>query len=275
MNARALGLASMVLLGCLAACRGAVQPRTYAVCMSARPCFDPSKDPYWEDPIFEKSLLDAIQAVVHDPVDAADMSSPGLHATVKFTLLDGVIEYPEITQSTGDPEKDKLILHQLASAQPPKATGPQSDQPHQFVLDVDMPTPFEAFESTLYGAIEYQKVYPKDPIIAGITGDTAVDFDYQDGKTSNIELARSSNSKSLDQASLGAVKRATFPPAQSAYIGKSLHMEVVFCYTMVTNAYGRVTEGNACPTGRNVIVVQGERFTRTSVQVVPTGHGYR
>jgi hypothetical protein len=270
-KARILGLAFLVLLGCLSACRGSVPPRTYTVCMSPRPCFDQSKDPYWEDPVWQKSLLDAIQSAVHDPVDPADMSTYGLHATVKFTFLDGVVEYPEIVHGTGDPEKDGLMLHQLSSAQLPKPRGLQPDQAHEFVLDVDMPTPFESFQSSVYGAIENWKVYPKDPIISGTTGNTTVDFDYLDGKSSGITMVRSSKDKMLDQASLGAATRAVFPSAPPAYAGKTLHMEVVFCYTIQTASEVL----NDCPNARNVIVVHGTRIVRRQIQAVPTGPGYR
>ncbi|HEY1991009.1 MAG TPA: TonB family protein [Gammaproteobacteria bacterium] len=237
--------------------------------MSARPCFDPSIDPYWENPAFETALLDVVQSAIHDPVDATDMSMPGLHATVKFIFLDGVIEYPEIMQGTGDPEKDKVVLRQLASAQPPKPTGLQSDQAHEFTVDVDMPTPFERFESNIYAAIDAQKVYPRDPIIYGVTGDAVFDFDYADGKVADIRMVRSSDSKSLDQASLDAMRRAVFPPVPPAYAGKVLHLNAVFCYAMLSSAYGKTSQLNSCPVARNVIAVQGERFRQNDVRVVP------
>ncbi|MFI4921647.1 MAG: hypothetical protein ACHQAZ_08420 [Gammaproteobacteria bacterium] len=44
--------------------------------------FNPVKDPYWKDPKWEKTMVIAVQSVVHDPVDAADTSTPGLHGTV-------------------------------------------------------------------------------------------------------------------------------------------------------------------------------------------------
>ena len=269
MNSRLWGIVFVAILGALSACRGSVPPRTYAVCMSAMPCFDPSRDPYWENPIFQKSLLNTVQSAVHDPVDAADMSTPGMHATVKFTYLHGVIEYPQIVTGTNSQELDRLILHQLAAVKAPLATGLRSNEPHEFVLDVDMPTPFESFESSIYAAIEYQKVYPKNPIISGITGDTIIDFDYLDGKASGITLTRSSSTDSLDRASLAAVARATYPQAPTAYAGKPLHMEVVFCYTMISSEYGHVTKLNSCPVGRNVIVVHGERFSRDDIRAVP------
>lgn len=270
MRARVSGPVLLALLACLAGCKGSVPPRTYTVCMSARPCYDPGKDPYWENPKFETSLLDAVQSVVHDPVDAADMSTRGLHATVKFTYLQGAVEYPTIVTSTGDAGLDELMLHQLASAQLPKATGLRSDEAHEFELDVDMPTPFETFQSTIYKAIDAQKVYPKDAVIYGIAGDAEVGFDYLDGKASGIAMTRPSKYAGLNTASLGAVTRATFPRAPAAYAGKTLHMQVLFCYAMTSSEYGKVTQLNTCPAASNVIRVEGERFRQNDVRVMPS-----
>jgi hypothetical protein len=232
--------------------------------------FDPSKDPYWQDPRWDKALLDVIQSVVHDPVDATGIASPGLHATVKFTFLDGVIEYPEITASTGDPELDKLMLHQVAAAQVPRPTGVGTDQPHEFELDLEMPTPLETFESTIYSAIEYWKVYPKNPILEGTVGETTVGFDYQDGKASSIVMTISSKSKELDRSSIAAVTKATMPAALAAYAGKSLHMEVVFCYTLIISDNGAAPiVKNQCPVERNVIRVEGTRVKRVEARRYP------
>ncbi|HLW73493.1 MAG TPA: hypothetical protein VKT74_00330, partial [Gammaproteobacteria bacterium] len=104
---------------------------------SSTPSFKPDKDPYWMDLHWQASLLNSIQSVVHDPIDAADMSTPSPHASVKFTYADGVIEYPDIVESTGNPDLDRLLLYQVASAQPPKPTGPYAAEPHEFILGLD------------------------------------------------------------------------------------------------------------------------------------------
>jgi hypothetical protein len=226
--------------------------------------FDPTKDPYWEDPRWEKTLLDTLQQAVHDPADTNDVSTPGLHATVKFTFQNGDIEYPEIVSSTGNPDLDVLLLHQIASVQVPlPTTGLQTDQPHGFELDLDMPTPLENFESTVYSAIEYRKVYPKDPIIGAVVGNTTVAFDYRGGKASNIVITASSQSMELDRSSITAVTKATLPQAPTAYADRSLHMEVMFCYTLiiVDNPASPVVK-NRCPAARNVIRVEGTRIKR-------------
>src|SRR6185503_14533005 len=142
--------------------------------------FDPAKDPYWTNPGWTASLLRAIQSAVQEPVDPADTVTQGPHAKVKFTYANGVIEYPDIVESTGDPGLDKLMLRQLASVQPPAAVGTSLDEPQEFVMELDMPTPFESFVSGIYGAIDAYKVYPKDPIMGGVGGINAVDFDYLD-----------------------------------------------------------------------------------------------
>lgn len=229
--------------------------------------FDPAKDPYWEDPRWQKTLLDTLQQAVHDPADTNPISTPGLHATIKFTFEDGDIEYPEIVSGTGSPDLDALMLHQIASVRVPLPTiGLQTDQAHEFELDLDMPTPLETFESTIYDAIQYQKVYPKYPIIEGTVGETTVAFDYQDGKASNIAMTISSKSKELDKSSIAAVTKATMPAAPAAYAGRSLHMEAVFCYTIVMSDNGAAPFVKyQCPAARNEIVTIGTRIMRVEI----------
>jgi TonB family protein len=251
----------LILVVALAACAG---PRPASHYQMTYYGFDPAKDPYWQDPSFAKSLLAAVQSAVHDPVDPADLSTPGLRGTVKFMYVNGVIEYPDIVQSTGHPDLDKLMLHQIAEAQVPKPVGLQNDQPHEFVLELYMPTPFEAFQAGIYAAIDVQKVYPKEAVLGAHQGNATVDFDYQDGKTSNISMARSSDLKDLDKAALNAVTRAIVPPAPPLYAGKLLHMEAVFCYSLRGSDEGK----DPCPAGRDVIEVTGTRIMRVDIQRV-------
>lgn len=271
MRSGVLGLVLMAVLSGLAGCRGSVPPRTYTVCLSSRPCFDPKKDPYWEDGTWDKALLRSVQSSVHNPADPADTATPALHAVVKFTYLAGTVEYPEIVQSTGDSGKDELLLHQLASAQLPPATGIDSDKPHEFVLDLDMPTPFEAFRYSMFDAIDYAKVYPKDAIIEGMQGINSVDFDYTDGKAAGIRLTKSSGRKTLDRASLTAVTKAVMPEPPAAYAAKTFHIEVLFCYALGEDG----VEAGHCPGGRNVILVEGTRIRRVDIQSVPADRGKR
>lgn len=248
MNQRFVRLGLLILLGNLAGCSSTPSTR-YSSMPTGR--FDPAKDPYWEDPTWDAELFKAVQSAVHVPTDPADMSNPGLHAVIKFTYLGGTIEYPEIIKSTGNAEMDELMLHQLASTPVPDATGLRIDIPHEFVLDLDMPTPFEAFRYSLVDAISYWKQYPKEAVIAGSRGSTTVGFDYLDGKASNITVIKSS-SKDLDRASLRAVTNATLPLAPPAYAGKTLHLEQVFCYSL--DGPGK------CPIKRNIILIYGTRI---------------
>jgi hypothetical protein len=248
----------LALVGSLAAC-GSTPTKQDSGMPTAH--FDPGKDPYWEDPRWDKNLLDAVQAAVHDPVDPSDMSTPDLHATVKFTYLQGTLEYPEIVTSTGNPDMDKLMLHQLAIVQGPPASGLHADEPHEFVLDLDMPTAYESLEYGVFDALDYAKIYPKEAIITGAQGITAVDFDYADGKLTDVRMIKSSESKTLDTASVGTVTRAIMPAAPMIYAGKTLHMEVMFCYAL----YQSDKDKKRCPEGRNVILVTGTRIRRVDI----------
>lgn len=255
-------LARLVLLALMVGLAGCASTPVTQDAGAPTANFNPSKDPYWEDPRWDKTLLDAVQAAVRAPADPADMSTPDLHATVKFTFLQGVLEYPEIVTSTGNPDLDKLMLHQIAAVQAPQGAGLRSDEPHEFVLDLDMPTPFESFRSSIYAAIDYKKIYPKEAIISGSAGNTVVEFDYVDGKANNIAMTQSSKSKGLDNASLNTVARADLPPIPAAYSGKTLHITAVFCYTIFESS---ANIKNPCPTSNNVIVVQATRIKRVDI----------
>lgn len=213
--------------------------------------FDPATDPYWLNQQWDKALLDATQATVHYPVAETDTTTTGPHVTIKFTFANGAIQDPAIISGTGDPSLDDTLLKEVSTAQVPKPAGLHADEPHGFLLDLDMLTPYETFKSNLYSAIEYRKLYPKDAILNGNMGASTVSFDYLDGKASDVTLVVSSKSRELDKASLNAVTRTTMPIAPGIYAGKTLHMEVIFCYTLngIKN----------CPDARNLILVQGTR----------------
>lgn len=215
--------------------------------------FDPDTDPYWQDPHWDLALLNAIQSVVHSPADPSDLSTPRLHGTVKFTFAEGDISYPEIVESTGNPDMDRLMLHQMVMAHPPKPTGPYSADAHEFSVPLDMLSPFETFENTVYAALDRWKIYPKQAIFSSAMGSNIVGFDYLDGIASNVTLVESSKDRELDKASLRAVSEATLPAAPPVYAGKTLHMEAAFCYSLETPGRHR----NQCPEMKNLIKVTG------------------
>lgn len=215
---------------------------------------------YWDEVWWQEHLLRTVQSVVHTPSDTTPIPAGGIHGTVRFTFDNGTIENPEIVTSTGDPYLDRLMLQQVAAAQGPKPVGPHASEPHEFELDLDMPTPFDAFQYSIYTAIDSRKIYPKDGIVAEATGNATVDFDYQDGKASGIVMTVGSRNEDLNKSSIDAVKTATLPPAPQDYAGKPVHMEVVFCYSMATSPTNII---NKCPVGNNVIVVQAYRIEWT------------
>lgn len=251
MSARGWGAltVSLALMGGLTACSSAlVGPHGTVAARS----FDPATDPYWDDPRWAKALLDATQAVVQDPVAPTDMKTVGPQVTIKFTFADGRIQDPAIIAGTGDPGLDDLLLKQVVTAQVPKPGGPHADEPHGFLLDLDMPTPFEAFQGSIFTAIDRHKVYPKNPILSGTIGATTLDFDYRDGQATSIAIIKPSKDHALDQASLNAVSRAVMPPAPATYAGQTWHMEVIVCYSL--------NDSMNCPIARNVIQVHGARI---------------
>jgi len=75
------------------------------------------------------------------------------------------------------------------------------------------------FSASMLAAINAQKVYPKEAVMAGETGETVVSFDYVNGVVSNIHVDRSSGSRSLDKAAMNAVQKAAMPPKPAELAG--------------------------------------------------------
>lgn len=223
-----------------------------SACGSA-PRWQPS-EPYWEQEFYQRDLLREVQSVVHTSSDDTPIPAGGIHGTVRFTVTGERIEYPEMVVSTGDHDLDKLMLQQVTSAQLRKPEGPHADEPHEFELRLDMPTPLESFEYGIYDAIDRWKVYPENAVIAGDMGVVAVDFDYSGGKASNPVVVKSDRSQLLNKASLEAVTKAALPAPLPPYVGKTLHMEAVFCYSL--------NDAIKCPEAGNVISVLGTRIRR-------------
>lgn len=216
-----------------------------------------SDQAYWTNPFWQVELFSAVQSVVHLPANAASLATPRIHGTVKFLYDNGAVKDPVIVASTGNPQLDKLLLQQVVTAKVPKPYGLHTDQPHEFELPLEMFTPYESFEYNVYAAIDRNKLYPRDPILKGEIGSTTVDFDYLDGKALNIVIAKSSENKELDQASIDAVSKAELPAPPPGYDGKTLPMQVIVCYCL--------NSSKSCSAGKNVIVVEGTRILRHAV----------
>lgn len=242
-------LAVLILACALSAC-GSAPPQA-----NKPPLF--SDQAYWMNPFWQAELFSAVQCVARLPSNAASPATPGIHGTIKFLFDNGAVKDPVIVESTGNPQLDKLLLQQVVTAKVPKPYGLHTDQPHEFELPLEMFTPYKSFEYNVYAAIDRTKFYGRDAIIKGDTGSTTVDFDYLDGKALNIAIAKSSGSRYLDQPSVDTVSKALLPAAPPGYAGKTLHMVVIFCYD--------INYAKKCPTGKNVIDVEGTRIMRRTV----------
>jgi hypothetical protein len=156
------------------------------------------------------------------------------------------------------------MLQEVVSVQGPKPSGAHADEPHVFELELDMLTPFESLQYSIYTAIDSQKVYPKEAILEEATGNATVDFDYQDGKANGITMSMGSRNEDLNKASIGAITKAALPSPPLAYADRPIHMEVKFCYSLATSPTNII---NKCPAGDNVIVVQGYRIWMGTVRI--------
>ncbi len=241
---------AVLILACVLSACGSAPPQA-----NKPPLF--SDQAYWMNPYWQAGLFSAVQSVVHLPANPAGPVTPGIQGTVKFLFANGKIEDPEIVASTGDPDLDKLMLQQVVTAKIPKPYGLHTDQPHEFELPLEMFTLYKSFEYNVYAEIDRKQEYPRDPLLQDIMGITAFDFDYLDAKASHIVMVKSSGNKQLDKASIGAVTKAKLPAAPPGYAGKTLHMVVIFCYD--------INYVETCPTGKNVIDVEGTRIVRRTV----------
>lgn len=77
------------------------------------------------------------------------------------------------------------------------------------------------FAASMLAAINAAKVYPKEAVIAGETGEVVVSFDYVNGIVSNIKIVKSSGSRSLDKAAMAAVQKAALPPKPAELAGNN------------------------------------------------------
>lgn len=212
---------------------------------------------YWLNPYWQAELLKTVQSVVHLPDSTTNPAMSAVQGTVKFLYDNGAIKNPTIVTSTGNSELDKLLLQQVITAKAPKPFGPHTDQPHEFELPLEMFTPFESFEYNLYAAINQKPEYPRDALLRDKTGIATVAFDYLDGKAGNIVVVSTSGHNDLDQASLNMVSNAILPAPPTGYAGRTLRMRAIFCFD--------INFTKKCPTGTNVIDVEGTRIKRTVV----------
>lgn len=243
---RYLCQAAFILVCALSACSSAPSQRNV-------PRFIyPGTQAYWMNPYWQAELFQAVQCVVHLPDNT---TTPGIQGTVKFLYENGAIKNPTIVASTGNSDLDKLLLQQVVTAKIPKPFGLDTGQAHEFELPLEMFTPYQSFQYNVYAAIDQKHQYPRDPLLRGVTGITTVTFDYLNGKASNVIVTKSSGYKDLDQPSVEAVSNAILPPPSPGYAGKTLHMQAIFCYCL--------NSSKSCPTGNNVIVVEGTRIKRT------------
>ena len=87
------------------------------------------------------------------------------------------------------------------------------------------------FTLSMKAAIDAQKVYPKEAIMAGETGNVTISFDYTGGVVSNIHVDRSSGSRALDKSAMQAVKSAAMPPKPAELVNQS-HFVVILNFNL-------------------------------------------
>lgn len=220
--------------------------------------FYPAGVAYWANPFWQAEMFAAVQSVVHLPATAGPVPASDLQGTVQFLYDNGTINNPVIVESTGNPDLDKLLLQQVITAKIPKPFGLNINQSHEFQVSPKLLTPYESFEFNVYAAIKLKKTYSRDALIYLETGNVTVNFNYLDGKAQDIVVAKSSRYSELNKISVSAISNAAMPPPPPGSTGKPLPMQAVFCYD--------INLARKCPTGDNVIAIEGTRIERTVVR---------
>ena len=96
---------------------------------------------------------------------------------------------------------------------------PPSPPPIPTSKPVNQDTLMAEFSASMLAAINAQKVYPKEAVIAGETGTATISFDYINGVVSNVKVDRSSGSRALDRAAMTATQKAQMPPKPAELTG--------------------------------------------------------
>lgn len=211
---------------------GSDKPRTFGVLASLVAVLSTAlllfsacaSQPYWENDRWAASMFQSVEAALNYPADA-DPQAQAVGATVQFTYADGKLQDAEIMKSSGSQVVDAAILQQIVDARVPAPSGPQSDIPHRFQMDVHMTTPLDTYLAAMQRAISVVARYP----LGDGPGKAMVGYDYFGGKLNNVKVTQSSHSKRLDEAALDAIRRADLPQTPEA-LKAITHFEVGMCF---------------------------------------------
>ena len=135
-------------------------------------------------------------------------------------------------------EQPPPVLHPTQAPEPQAPQSPQLtevpsipvDVPTQNTLPLQAPPSLNAgrsapadvlaeFAAAMKRAIDAAKVYPKEPLLRGVTGTATVSFDYVGGVVSDVRVDRSSGDRRLDEAAMQAVQNAAMPPKPAELAG--------------------------------------------------------
>lgn len=191
---------------------------------------------YWYDKHWHRQLLAALQSSLHYPNDATGQPArpvpETVQATVSFTYNDAKIQDPKIVKSSGRLELDTAFLSGISTAQPPKASGSHAAEAHQFVVALEMRTPMQDFEAAILKEINAKWIWPRDLLLAGMLGPITVEFNYYDGKVSDIKAVGSTGSTIMDKAVMRTVAAANMPSPPTWLPRESLAMKAILDYQL-------------------------------------------
>lgn len=201
---RLLLLFAAGLVPCLTACAGSLH--------------------YWDDRKWVAEMYHAVQQGIYLPADM-DPKIQYHDATVQFTYTDGGLQDAEVVKSSGSEVVDAAIESQIDKIHVPAPPGPPGVEPHRFQMDVHVQIGLEAYQMALHRAISAAAHNPGGTS----AGRVLLDFDYADGKVSNITVTQTSGASEIDKAAVDAVAHANMPTTPAAF-SKITHFVIAFCF---------------------------------------------
>lgn len=146
------------------------------------------------------------------------------HFTMVYKSKNGKGVDPHIVDKSNDPNFDSAWLSAVKAANLP--AWPKNFAPDNYYVGFGVTSNAYWFLAMVEHAIQSELILPKQILLNGSkgTGRATVEFDFLDGKVSQIKLKNSTGDKLEDAAVLKAVTEAQYPLPPKEYAGRKLRL---------------------------------------------------
>ncbi|HEX5423090.1 MAG TPA: hypothetical protein VFW94_06030 [Candidatus Acidoferrales bacterium] len=187
-----------------------------------------SVGPYWNDPVWEKSLVQSINDHVLYPDKATLYFILRGEGTVEFDYRDGKLINPKLVKSTGYDVLDKTIIAGVLKTEPPPIDPAYRKVEHHFQLSLVMIPDPDQFRMILYDKITAKtrlepSMYPDHPAMVDIHAE------YIDGKLSNFTLIRMRGPDGIDKQVERAMESLDLPLPPDYLTHKPIPLRLRVC----------------------------------------------